>query len=152
MANGDTFQIGTICNPVKFRDSVSEPDTSPPQRFTSTQYRCSRPHIACSQPLSPLASNFPPLAFQSENVAVQALYATGLSVDESDYQAIGAGLGSFVWADLLRLSGVRADKIVALGLEAEPYARYKRLCLNSQIPLYERLRSNSDSCPDNIWG
>ena len=26
------------------------------------------------------------------------------------------------------------------------------LCLNSQIPLYERLRSNSDSCPDNIWG
>ena len=26
------------------------------------------------------------------------------------------------------------------------------LCRNSQIPLHERLRSNSDSCPDNIWG
>ncbi|MHC5732816.1 MAG: FHA domain-containing protein, partial [Nostoc sp.] len=79
-------------------------------------------------------------------------HATGLPVDESDYLAIGAGLGSFFWADLLRISGVRAEKIVALGLEAEPYARYKRLCLNSQIPLHERLRSNSDSCPDNIWG
>lgn len=83
---------------------------------------------------------------------MQALHATGLPVDECDYLAVGAGLGSFIWTDLLRISGVRADKIVALGLEAEPYARYKRLCLNSQIPLYERLRSNSDSCPDNIWG
>ncbi|WP_081402965.1 hypothetical protein [Scytonema hofmannii] len=31
--------------------------------------------------------------------------------------------------------------------------RYRLLCLNSQIPeKYERIRSNSDSCPDNIWG
>jgi pSer/pThr/pTyr-binding forkhead associated (FHA) protein len=36
--------------------------------------------------------------------------------------------------------------------ETAPYARYQRLCLNSQIPNHERLRSNSDSCPDNVWG
>src|SRR5579884_2523924 len=30
--------------------------------------------------------------------------------------------------------------------------RYRRLCQNSQIPLHERLRSHSESCPDNIWG
>ncbi|MFM6040776.1 MAG: hypothetical protein ACKPBC_25025, partial [Sphaerospermopsis kisseleviana] len=65
---------------------------------------------------------------------------------------VGAGLGSFIWVDLLRISGVKSEKIIAVGLESKPYARYQRLCLNSQIPLHERLRSNSDSCPDNIWG
>ncbi|MEH2027732.1 FHA domain-containing protein [Nostoc sp.] len=153
LLNGDTLQIGPYAIAVTFGASASAPDTSPPStiHFNANTNRPD-PSLPVVQPLTPLASNFPPLAFQADKVALQALHATGLPVDESDYLAIGAGLGSFLWADLLRISGVRADKIVALGLEAEPYARYKRLCLNSQIPLYERLRSNSDSCPDNIWG
>ncbi|MEH2285428.1 MAG: FHA domain-containing protein [Nostoc sp.] len=153
LVNGDTLQIGPYAIAVTFGASASAPDTSPPStiHFNANTNRPD-PSLPVVQPLTPLASNFPPLAFQADKVALQALHATGLPVDESDYLAIGAGLGSFLWADLLRISGVRADKIVALGLEAEPYARYKRLCLNSQIPLYERLRSNSDSCPDNIWG
>ncbi|NJM21103.1 MAG: FHA domain-containing protein [Richelia sp. RM2_1_2] len=101
---------------------------------------------------TPLGSSFPPAIFQEEKVPVQALHATGLPVDETDYLTLGAGLGSFIWVDLLRLYGVKNEKIVALGLDKEPYARYKLLCMNSQIPLHERLRSNSDSCPDNIWG
>jgi pSer/pThr/pTyr-binding forkhead associated (FHA) protein len=153
LAHGDTLQIGPYLITVTFAVNVPAPDTSPPSTIQfNPNTNLPDPRLPVAQPLTPLASNFPPLAFQAENVAVQALHATGLSVDESDYLAIGAGLGSFVWADLLRISGVRPDKIVALGLEGEPYARYKRLCLNSQIPLYERLRSNSDSCPDNIWG
>ncbi|MBN3921994.1 FHA domain-containing protein [Nostoc sp. NMS4] len=152
LVNGDTLQIGPYLIAVTFAANASAPDTSPPStiHFNANTNRPD-PSLPVVQPQAPLA-NFPPLAFQAEKVSVQALHATGLPVDESDYLAIGAGLGSFLWADLLRISGVRADKIVALGLEAEPYARYKRLCLNSQIPLYERLRSNSDSCPDNIWG
>ncbi|ODG98746.1 hypothetical protein A4S05_07760 [Nostoc sp. KVJ20] len=153
LANGDTLQIGPYLIVVTFAASASAPDTSPPSTIHfNANTNHPDPSLPVVQPLTPVASNFPPLAFQAQKVSVQALHATGLPVDESDYLAIGAGLGSFVWADLLRISGVRADKIVALGLEAEPYARYKRLCLNSQIPLYERLRSNSDSCPDNIWG
>ncbi|MDZ7950988.1 FHA domain-containing protein [Nostoc sp. DedQUE09] len=153
LINGDTLQIGPYVITVTFAANLPAPDTSPPStiHFNANTNRPD-PSLPVVQPLTPVASNFPPLAFQAQKVSVQALHATGLPVDESDYLAIGAGLGSFVWADLLRISGVRADKIVALGLEAEPYARYKRLCLNSQIPLYERLRSNSDSCPDNIWG
>ncbi|WP_414512630.1 FHA domain-containing protein [Nostoc sp. PCC 9305] len=153
LVNGDTLQIGPYLIAVTFGANASAPDTSPPStiHFNANTNRPD-PSLPVVQPLAPVASNFPPLAFQAQKVSVQALHATGLPVDESDYLAIGAGLGSFLWADLLRISGVRADKIVALGLEAEPYARYKRLCLNSQIPLYERLRSNSDSCPDNIWG
>ena len=153
LVNGDTLQIGPYVIMVTLAASASAPDTTPPSTIHfNAKTNLPDPSLPAVQPLSPLASNFPPLAFQAEKVAVQALHATGLPVDESDYLAIGAGLGSFFWADLLRINGVRANKIVALGLEAEPYARYKRLCLNSQIPLHERLRSNSDSCPDNIWG
>ncbi|MHC5776293.1 FHA domain-containing protein [Nostoc sp.] len=153
LANGDTLQIGPYAIAVTFAATTSTPNTSLPSTIHfNANTNLPDPTLPVIQPLTPLTSNFPPLAFQAEKVAVQALHATGLPVDESDYLAIGAGLGSFFWADLLRISGVRAEKIVALGLEAEPYARYKRLCLNSQIPLHERLRSNSDSCPDNIWG
>ncbi|MEH2084605.1 MAG: FHA domain-containing protein [Nostoc sp.] len=153
LVNGDTLQIGPYLIAVTFGANASAPDTTPPStiHFNAKTNRPD-PSLPVVQPLTPVVSNFPPLAFQAQKVSVQALHATGLPVDESDYLAIGAGLGSFLWADLLRISGVGAEKIVALGLEAEPYARYKRLCLNSQIPLYERLRSNSDSCPDNIWG
>lgn len=153
LANGDTLQIGSYIITITFTTANTP---APPNSVNSTiQFNPNTNLPDPSLPLrpaTPLGSNFPPPVFQEEKVPVQALHATGLPVDESDYLTIGAGLGSYIWADLLRMCGVKSDKIVALGLEKEPYARYKRLCLNSQIPLHERLRSNSDSCPDNIWG
>ncbi|MBE9117059.1 FHA domain-containing protein [Lusitaniella coriacea LEGE 07157] len=104
------------------------------------------------QPQPSRSSNFPPPAFEQPEVNPQDLHATGLQVKESEYATIGGGLGSFIWADCLRIFGVPADEITALGVDSSPYSRYKQLCLNSQIPLHERLRSNSDSCPDNLWG
>lgn len=103
-------------------------------------------------PASQASPDFPPNFFQLPVVEVAALQQTGMPVYAATYGAVGGGLGSYIWADYLRIFGVAADQIVSLGLEPQPYARYKRLCLNSQIPLHERLRSNSDSCPDNIWG
>ncbi|HLO84576.1 MAG TPA: FHA domain-containing protein [Nostocaceae cyanobacterium] len=151
--SGDTLQIGPYIITLQFGVNVTIPVTSPPSTIQfNPNTNLPDPSLSPARPVTPLGSNFPPLAFQEQKVEVQALHATGLPVDECDYLAVGAGLGSFIWADLLRISGVKAEKIVAIGLEAEPYARYKRLCLNSQIPLHERLRSNSDSCPDNIWG
>ncbi|NDJ22715.1 FHA domain-containing protein [Nostoc sp. B(2019)] len=153
LTNGDVLQIGPYMMTVTFATNATAQITSPPSTIQfNPNTNLPDPSLPLAQPVTPSRSNFPPSAFQAENVVVQVLHATGLPVDESDYLAIGAGLGSFVWVDLLRISGVRPDKIVALGLEGEPYARYKRLCMNSQIPLHERLRSNSDSCPDNIWG
>ena len=151
--NGDTLQIGPyiitvtyavstpaatrgVHSAIQFNPSTNIPDPSLPQ----------------SQQVTPLGSSFPPPVFQEQLVPVQALHATGLPVDECDYLTVGAGLGSFIYVDLLRLGGVKKEKIIALGLDDKPYSRYKCLCLNSQIPLSERLRSNSDSCPDNIWG
>ncbi|MFB2971456.1 FHA domain-containing protein [Aerosakkonema sp. BLCC-F183] len=147
LANGDILQIGPYQITISFVVSPSistinfHPDTDLPDP------RLNQPPVA-----TPTGSTFPPPAFQQSQVSVQALHATGLPVEEIDYAAIGAGLGSFVWVDLLRISGVKIDRIAALGMEEKPYARYRRLCMNSQIPLHERLRSNSDSCPDNIWG
>jgi pSer/pThr/pTyr-binding forkhead associated (FHA) protein len=104
------------------------------------------------QPIASTGTIFPPPIFQSSEISLQDLEATGFPIQEYDYAALGAGLGSFIWVDFLRIGGVKARQIVALGIEGQPYARYKRLCVNSQIPAQERLRSNSDSCPDNIWG
>ncbi|ASC69472.1 hypothetical protein XM38_003990 [Halomicronema hongdechloris C2206] len=123
---------------------------------TSASYQCA------NVPLNPPTSQpqtkpkFPPAAFkQAEYVSLDYLEETGRfnpRKDQFDYAAIGAGLGSYIWVDFLRIFGVKAERIVALGTQDKPYARYQQLCLNSQIPPHERLRSNSDSCPDNIWG
>ncbi|MGK7891618.1 MAG: FHA domain-containing protein [Leptolyngbyaceae cyanobacterium] len=100
--------------------------------------------------------SFPPPGFlDAQQVNIGFLERSGLfqqTKDEVDYAGVGAGLGNYIWVDYLRISGVKAHQIVALGTQTKPYAKYKQLCLNSQIPLHERLRSNSDSCPDNIWG
>ena len=85
-------------------------------------------------------------------VSEEQLRQNGIDVQTATFAAAGGGMGSFVWADLLRVSGVPAEQLAVVATEAVPYARYQRLCLNSQIPLHERLRSNSDSCPDNVWG
>ena len=98
-------------------------------------------------------SAFPSEEFMSSQmVDVQSLYATGNRVEEIDYVALGGGLGSFSWVDHIRVYGVQPDRIAILSIDKKPYARYQRLCENSQIPPYERLRSGSDSCPDNLWG
>jgi len=80
------------------------------------------------------------------------LKQSGLPLEETTYLAIGGGIGSFTWVDHLLIHGVDPSQIVALGFEAKPYARCRRLCCNSQIPDHERLRSDSGGTPDNIWG
>jgi pSer/pThr/pTyr-binding forkhead associated (FHA) protein len=89
---------------------------------------------------------------QQPIVSIEELRRLQVPIRETTYLAVGAGLGSFTWVDHLRIFGVPADQVVALGPEPRPNARYERLCRNSQIPGHERLRSHSDSCPDNIWG
>lgn len=153
--DGDTLQIDSYHILVSFVTSSLHANTLPgrSQIFFNLQTHQPDPLTASPKPITALNQSFPPAEFlHAALVSPSTLQATGLPVDEIDYLTIGAGLGSFIWADLLRISGVKANQIMALGMEEKPYARYQRLCLNSQIPPYERLRSNSDSCPDNIWG
>ncbi|GAC1461380.1 MAG: hypothetical protein NVS2B14_07120 [Chamaesiphon sp.] len=157
LGNGDTVQLGPYHITVEFVGSTPTVPSLPAsnsQILFNLETNLPDPRLKQPTPqqVTPVTGGFPPPVFQSAQVSVQDLYATGIPVDEIDYATIGAGLGSFFWVDLLRISGVKVQQIAALGMEEQPYARYKRLCLNSQIPLHERLRSNSDSCPDNIWG
>jgi pSer/pThr/pTyr-binding forkhead associated (FHA) protein len=85
-------------------------------------------------------------------ISERELAAAGVPLQVVEVAALGGGVGSFVMVDLLRCNGLPADQIAVIGNESHPMARYVRLCENSQIPQYERLRSNSDSCPDNPWG
>jgi pSer/pThr/pTyr-binding forkhead associated (FHA) protein len=54
--------------------------------------------------------------------------------------------------DTLRIYGVRPEHIRVISIARKPYERYERLLTNCQIPRWKRIRSGSDSCPDNIWG
>ena len=96
--------------------------------------------------------SFPPAFFQQKYVQVSDLRKSGVPLDECKYLALGGGMGSFIWVDHLRIYGVGAQDIAAIGFDPKPYGRFRRLCLNSQIPEIERLRSDSSSTPDNIWG
>ncbi|WP_017656093.1 FHA domain-containing protein [Fortiea contorta] len=97
-----------------------------------------------------------PNIFGSSHVAIAEIKRIILhsNYEEKDYVAIGGGMGSFAWVDTIRISGVKSEQIRVIGRgDSKPYHRYRLLCRNSQIPEdYERIRSNSDSCPDNIWG
>ncbi len=97
---------------------------------------------------------FPPTFFDEKQVSIKALYRSELPLRNVEYATIGGGLGSFIWADYLRVHGVPTDQITAIGSfdDGKPYGNYRQLCRYSQIPDHERLRSNSDSCPDNLWG
>lgn len=152
LKNGDVVQIG----PYQIVLTLTGATTMPASGGGSTIIFHPETDLpvpaAPSQPISPSVSAFPPAIFHAPQIAMRQLIETGLPIQEFDYAALGAGLGSFVWVDLLRIGGVSASQIVALGIEPKPYARYQRLCTHSQIPPHERLRSNSDSCPDNIWG
>jgi pSer/pThr/pTyr-binding forkhead associated (FHA) protein len=103
-------------------------------------------------PKAPVEEPLPLGGMHQPIIPLSEVYRSRLPVLETTYLAVGGGIGSFVWTDHLRIYGVPADQIIAIGPEPAPMARYQRLCKNSQIPLYERLRSNSESCPDNIWG
>ncbi|MGH9122563.1 MAG: hypothetical protein ACRDYC_11590 [Acidimicrobiales bacterium] len=81
----------------------------------------------------------------------ELIASTGLPVIDKPFITIGGGSGSFVMVDLLRISGVPADRIAVLTTLQYPWQNYEYLVRVSQIPEQGRLRSDSASCPDNIW-
>jgi pSer/pThr/pTyr-binding forkhead associated (FHA) protein len=109
-------------------------------------------HSMQSPASTPTPYQFPPPVFEQPRISITALMRTGLPLQETTYLALGGGLGSFAWVDHLVIHGVDPGQIVSIGFEEQPYSHFKWLCENSQIPAEERLRSDSGSTPDNIWG
>jgi pSer/pThr/pTyr-binding forkhead associated (FHA) protein len=150
---GDTIQIGNYQISIALPDNpqpVSTPASQSQIGFNPVTNRLD-PRIAPPPIIPPINSCLPPI-FQQAQIDPQAIHATGIPVEEVEYTTIGGGLGSFIWVDLLRVSGVSIDRVRGLGMEQQPYGRYQQLCLNAQIVAQERLRSPADACPDNLWG
>jgi pSer/pThr/pTyr-binding forkhead associated (FHA) protein len=117
---------------------------------TGARNAITAPTMLINPPIT--SSRLLPACFSEPHVPVGALERIGVPLTETVYLTVGGGLGSFVWVDHLRIFGARPEQIVALGVAPTPYTRLERLCRHSQIPSHERLRSNSDACPDNLWG
>ena len=108
-----------------------------------------------SRPLKTSVGEFPfNEKWNREFVSLSDLYSSNHKVEETTYVSLGGGMGSFVFVDTLRIYGVTVDQVVAIGLKLKPYERYQSLLENCQIKTKyrKRIRSGSDSCPDNIWG
>jgi pSer/pThr/pTyr-binding forkhead associated (FHA) protein len=136
----------------KAAEAQGQPVSSPPISFNpdTDNLQTQLPQIP---PVPNTLTPFPPPElFAADRVSVEALHATGKKIEETNYAAVGGGMGTFVWVDTIRTCGVKREQIAIISLESKPYGRYQRLCRNSQIPGHERIRSGSDSCPDNIWG
>ncbi|MEQ6903402.1 hypothetical protein [Nocardioides sp. YIM 152588] len=78
--------------------------------------------------------------------------AAGIPIIDIPFVTIGSGIGSFVTVDYLRIAGVPTSHMRVLGTLDVPWQTYEYLTRVSQIPRGERLRSDSASRPDNIWG
>ncbi|HUF83266.1 MAG TPA: hypothetical protein VMQ81_01610 [Acidimicrobiia bacterium] len=76
----------------------------------------------------------------------------GIPVVDVPLVTVGGGIGSFVLFDYLRIAGVPTTNIKSLGIQDRPWQTYQYLTEVSQIPSPERLRSDSGSCPGNVWG
>jgi pSer/pThr/pTyr-binding forkhead associated (FHA) protein len=97
-------------------------------------------------------NSFLPQIFQQQQISIDDIHATGLKVETVEYGTVGGGFGSFAWVNLLRIAGVKTTDIAVLSPEKSVHGRYRQLCLNAHVSDRERLRSQSDACPDNIWG
>lgn len=78
--------------------------------------------------------------------------AAAIPVVDVPFVTIGGGVGSYTMVDYLRIAGVAVDQIATLTPAKQPWEQYEYLTRVSQIPRGERLRSDSGSCPDNVWG
>jgi hypothetical protein len=78
--------------------------------------------------------------------------AAGIPIVDVPLVSVGGGMGSFVTVDYLRIAGVGTDRIRVLSDIDHPWQTYEYLTRVSQIPRPERIRSDSASRPDNIWG
>ena len=78
--------------------------------------------------------------------------AAGIPVVDTPFVTVGGGIGSLVTVDYLRIAGVATNRIRVLSDIDYPWQTYEYLTQVSQIPRPERIRSDSASRPDNIWG
>ena len=104
---------------------------------------------------SPVTPNqmIPPLLEQNDQWTDRMLEDTGIPVTDMPFVSVGGGMGSFITVDYLRVAGgMPASQIRVLSNLSQPWQTYEYLARVSQLPRAKRIRSDSASRPDNIWG
>lgn len=123
---------------------------------TTCQQGIPSPYAACPWcgTLNPhhIIPNGLPAWFQQPHIPICTVRQSQIPTRESHYLTLGGGMGSFAWVDYLRVHGVPADHITIIGHDPIPYGRFRQLCRSSQIHDQDRIRSDSGSRPDNVWG
>ncbi|MBG0833222.1 hypothetical protein HS041_36580 [Planomonospora sp. ID67723] len=82
----------------------------------------------------------------------EQLTRAGIPIVDAPFVSIGGGMGSFAMVDLLRISGFPLESVKVLTTLDYPWENYEYLTGVAQLPPGYRIRSDSASCPDNIWG
>ncbi len=76
----------------------------------------------------------------------------GIPVFDVPFVSVGGGVGSFSMVDTLRIAGITTEQIRVISDLERPSQTYEYLASNSQIRSEHRLRSDSSSVIDCIWG
>jgi hypothetical protein len=76
----------------------------------------------------------------------------GMPVADSLVVTVGGGLASFALVDFLRVAGLTTSQIRVLSPMATAYETFAGLLRAAQVGPEERIRSDSMSRIDNIWG
>jgi hypothetical protein len=118
-----------------------------PQAYAGAQV-ASPPQVQAPQGAGDLTPQLIETPVWTETMLQQA----GIPIVDVPFVTVGGGIGSFVTTDYLRIAGVPADQIRVLSNLDFPYQTYEYLTRVSQIPDHARIRSDSSSRPDNIWG
>lgn len=103
-------------------------------------------------PAQPITGDLTDQMLQTDFWTDDLVAAAGIPIVDVPFVTVGSGIGSFVTVDYLRIAGVPTSQIRVLGTLDHPWQTYEYLTRVSQVPRPERLRSDSASRPDNIWG
>ncbi|HWJ09789.1 MAG TPA: hypothetical protein VNS46_10460, partial [Nocardioides sp.] len=103
-------------------------------------------------PAQPITGDLTDQMLETDFWTDELVAAAGIPIVDVPFVTVGGGIGSFVTVDYLRIAGVPTSQMRVLSTLDFPWQTYEYLTRVSQVPRPERIRSDSASRPDNIWG
>ncbi len=103
-------------------------------------------------PSQPISGDLTDQMLQTDFWTDELVASAGIPIVDVPFVSVGGGIGSFVTVDYLRIAGVPTSQMRVLSTLDFPWQTYEYLTRVSQVPRPERIRSDSASRPDNIWG
>jgi hypothetical protein len=101
----------------------------------------------------PAVAGLPALLRDTDQWTDDMVSAAGIPMYDMPIVTVGGGIGSFVTVDYLRVAGnLPTSDIQVISNLTHPWQTYEHLATVSQIKGEDRIRSDSASRPDNIWG